>query len=57
MYLKSAAFVAEEGAWQILLCRSARNASLFFSILPGQTLAPKSQQFELGITLLLLDGS
>jgi hypothetical protein len=57
MYLKPTAFVVKEGARQILLCHSARNAHLFFSILPGQTEAPKSQQFELGIALLLLDGS
>ena len=57
MYLKPAAFVVEESARQILLCRSARDARLLFSILPAETLASKSQKFELGIALFLLGGS
>ncbi|SPF36942.1 hypothetical protein SBA1_170059 [Candidatus Sulfotelmatobacter kueseliae] len=50
--LKSAPFVTEECTRKEMLCRSASNASLFFSTLPSKIiLASTSEQFKRSLAL------
>jgi hypothetical protein len=56
-HLKLATLVTEERTWKEGLCYTATDARLLLSILPGKTLASKSQKLKPITATLLLDGS
>ena len=56
-HLNLATFVTEERTWKKALCYTTTDSRLFFSILPGKTIASKSQKLKRMTALLLLDGS